>query len=130
MHKKSILRDNIELKYFHILLNIILEYQKKNRKKNYFNKIKIYFKKYFQIFPEDLWITQPIHIRDKEVVCNDLLSVDCGIDSVFVSISHDHLKAIGEQYPVNRLGPFGNYCARKHFFWIGAKIKIFPYAFL
>ena len=58
----------------------------------------------FQIFPEDLWITRPIHIRDREVVCNDLLSVDCGIDSIYVSISHDMLKTVGEQYPINRLG--------------------------
>ena len=58
----------------------------------------------FQIFPEDLWITRPIHIRDREVVCNDLLSVDCGIDSIFVSISHEMLKTVGEQYPINRLG--------------------------
>lgn len=58
----------------------------------------------FKIFPEDLWITRPIHIRDREVVCNDLLSVDCGIDSIFVSISHQMLKSVGEQYPINRLG--------------------------
>ena len=37
-------------------------------------------------------------------MCNDLLSVDCGIDSVFVSVSHTMLKAIGEQYPTERLG--------------------------
>lgn len=57
-----------------------------------------------EFYPEDLWITRPIHIRDHEVVCNDLLSVDCGIDSVFVSVSHTMLKAIGEQYPTERLG--------------------------
>ena len=73
------------------------------------------YKYVVQIFPEDLWITRPIHIRDKEVTCNDLLSVDCGIDSVFVSISHKMLKNIGEQYPIDRLG---NSCIDYTIFYI------------
>ena len=58
----------------------------------------------FELFAEDLMVTRPIHIREHEVVCNDLLSVDCGIDSIFISVSHTMLKAIGEQYPIERLG--------------------------
>lgn len=50
----------------------------------------------YTIRAEDLLITRPIHTRDYESVCNDLLSVDCGLDSISVSISHDHLASVGE----------------------------------
>jgi len=45
---------------------------------------------------EDLIITRPIHTRDYESVCNDLLSVDCGLDSISVSVSHKHLASVGD----------------------------------
>lgn len=45
---------------------------------------------------QDFMITRPIHTRDYESTCNDLMSVDCGLDAITVSISHLHLKSIGE----------------------------------
>ncbi|CAG5108379.1 Oidioi.mRNA.OKI2018_I69.chr1.g3767.t1.cds [Oikopleura dioica] len=55
--------------------------------------------------PAELLITRPVHTRDYESVCNDLLSVDCGLDSITVSVSHLHLETIGlhEKFKVSRL---------------------------
>ena len=53
-----------------------------------------------------------MHTRDYESVCNDLLSVDCGLDSITVSVSHLHLENIGlhDKFKVSRLSVLNN-CA-------------------
>jgi len=62
--------------------------------------------------PAELLITRPVHTRDYESVCNDLLSVDCGLDSITVSVSHLHLENIGlhDKFKVSRLSVLNN-CA-------------------
>lgn len=59
----------------------------------------------------DWMITRPLHSRDYESTCNDLLSIDCGLDMISVSISHLHLKSIGEienKFPRQRLSLMEN----------------------